>query len=471
MKILLATSELTPLVKTGGLADVSTALPRALRKLGLDVRILVPGYWAIKTGLQHITHEATIDLPGFPRTQILLGSLDGLPVYVVECAPLYERNGSPYADEHGRDWTDNGLRFALLGRVAALLGSNDSPISWRADIVHANDWQAGLAPAYLHFASGRKPAVSVQTIHNLAYPGKFDASLVGAVGLPPWCFQSSGVEFYGAFSFLKAGLYYANRITTVSPTYAQEIQGPAFGCGFEGLLSGRRSVLTGILNGIDDQEWNPATDRFLPHRFDAKSLDGKARNKAALQRRMGLEVQSDAPLFAIISRLTDQKGLDLACEVMGHILWRGGQVAILGSGDPWLQDWLRYIAGHNPGRVSTWLGYDEGLAHLMEAGADFFLMPSRFEPCGLNQMMSQRYGTLPIVHAVGGLIDTVEDGVTGFRFWPFSTNSYRHALDRAIDTFYQPQALAKMRTAAMARDFSWTKSALTYRDLYASMLG
>jgi starch synthase len=396
--------------------------------------------------------------------RLLEGELPGgMPALVVESAALFLRPGGPYLSPEGLDWPDNALRFGVLSRMAALLGAERSPLAWRPDVVHCHDWPGAPAAAFLRFDGA--PAASLVTIHNLAFQGLFDARWVGRLGLPPQSYAFDGVEFYGRMSFLKAGLSYADAITTVSPTYAREIQGPELGCGLDGLLRHRARALSGILNGIDTAAWNPATDEHLPRPYDALRLEAKAHSKAALQRRMGLAIDPRVPLLGQVARMTPQKGLDLIVQI-GDALAELGQVAILGSGGRELEQALAELARRHPGRVAVQVGFDEGLAHLVEAGADLFLMPSRYEPCGLNQMYSQRYGTPPVVHATGGLADTVEDGVTGFVFAQFNAAAFLAAVERGVGCYRSPEAWRAVQRAGMERDFSWSAAARRYEDLY-----
>jgi len=471
-RILFATSEARPLVKTGGLADVSGALPAALRRLDIDCRLLLPGYHSVMTGVRNLQEIWYFqDFHGYGEVRLHQGEMpdSGVPVYVVDCPWHYLREGGPYQDVHGKDYPDSAWRFALLSRMAALLAGPISPVDWRPELLHCHDWQTGLAPAYLRFAGGAA-VPSIMTIHNLAYQGIFPPDHVEPLGLPRASFLPEGVEYYGNLSFLKAGLYYADWITTVSPSYAEEIQHPAMGMGMQGLLANRRQQLTGILNGIDTEDWNPADDRHLPCKFSARKSTGKVECKATLQRDLNLEADAAAPLFGVISRLTHQKGLDWVLQVAEGILHRGGQMAILGSGDKALETAFRQLAHGHPGRVATVIGYDEGLSHRIEAGADIFLMPSRFEPCGLNQMYSLRYGTVPIVHATGGLKDTVEDGVTGFVFHASEAHALWQAVERALYAWGKPKVWRKMMLAGMNQDFSWEKSAREYAALYEQLL-
>ncbi|TCJ13832.1 glycogen synthase GlgA [Parasulfuritortus cantonensis] len=465
--VLFATSEARPLIKTGGLADVSGALPTALRALGVDCRLLLPGYRQVLASLGDLPEVARFEgMAGFADARLLLGSMpdSGTPVYVLDSPTYFQRDGGPYQDTSGTDHADNADRFALLSRVAAHLCTANSPLDWRPELLHCNDWQTGLAPAWLHFAG--RPVPSVMTIHNLAFQGIFPPSTVARLGLPASSFQIAGIEYYGNLSFLKAGLFYADRLTTVSPTYAEEIQHEPLGMGMQGLLSSRAESLTGILNGIDMNDWNPAGDPHLPAHYTVRSMSGKPRCKEALQADLNLEVAPQTPLFGVVSRLTHQKGLDWILQVAPGILDRGGQLAVLGTGDKSVEQALRDLVAAYPGRVAATIGYDEGLSHRIEAGADLFLMPSRFEPCGLNQMYSLRYGTPPIVHATGGLRDTVVDGVDGFVFTYATAHGLWLAVERALTAYAEPTVWKRMLQAGMKRDFSWERSARAYLELY-----
>ena len=479
LRILFATSECAPLVKTGGLGDVSAAFPAATRALGVDARILLPGYRPVLAQLPDCREVARFAASAdFPRARLLQGQTpSGVPLFALDCPELYDRPGGPYQDEAGSDWTDNALRFGLLSRVAALLGSADSPLGWQPDVVHCNDWQTGLAPAYLRYAAGAR-AATLQTIHNLAYQGIFEPELVAALGLPPDCFSPDGIEYYGKLSFLKAGLQFADAITTVSPGYALEIQSEPLGFGLHGLLAARKDCLYGILNGIDTGLWNPATDPLIACRYAADTLAAKAINKRALQRRLGLAPSPSVPLFAVVSRLDTQKGLDWLLEIAPQVLALPAQLALLGSGEPQLEHGFRALAHRHPEQVSTTIGFDESLAHLIEAGADAFLMPSRFEPCGMNQMYSQRYGTPPIARATGGLADTVVDcnpatlangSASGFVFHEASARALLATVHRAAGTWRDNASWRVLQRNGMARDFGWETSARRYAAIYARL--
>jgi starch synthase len=480
LKVLFATSEVAPLIKTGGLADVSGALPAALRAVGLDVRVLVPGYTQVMSQLFHHEVVATFEslLLGFPSARLLSSKMaNGVPVFVLDCPSFYQRGGGPYQDTSGRDWVDNALRFGLLSKAAAVLGSGASPLGWHPDLVHCNDWQTGLAPAYLHFA--KQAAPSVISIHNLAFQGIFPLSTTEQLNLPPSCFSVNGVEYYGNLSFLKAGMFYAEHITTVSPTYAKEIQLEALGFGMQGLLTTRRDDLTGILNGIDMEEWDPAGDKHLFENYSSGHMAGKTANKQALQSKMGLYLEPDVPLLGVVSRFTQQKGLDLLLEIAPLLTELPVQLAMLGSGDAQMQKTARDLSHSYPGKIGTVIGFDEALSHQIEAGADMFVMPSRFEPCGLNQMYSQRYGTPPIVHATGGLADSVVDcsaatlragTASGFVFSDMTAEHLFDAIHRAVETYQNQRKWKILCDICMSKDFSWKKSAEAYRKVYLKVL-
>jgi starch synthase len=479
LRVLFASPECAPLVKTGGLADVSAALPAALARLGVDVRLLLPGYRAV---LPQLTERCVIAQfaaeAQLPAARLLQCQSDsGVPLYLLDCPEFYDRPGGPYQDESGSDWRDNALRFGLLSRAAALLGSAASPLAWRPQVLHCNEWHTALAPAYLHYGA-EAPAATLLTIHNLAFQGLFEAELVAALGLPAASFAPDGVEYYGKLSFLKAGLQLADAISTVSPAYAREIQGEELGFGLQGLLSARKDRLYGILNGIDTDLWNPATDPLIATRYSAGTLAHKAGNKRALRARLGLADAPDVPLFAVVSRLTEQKGLDWLLEIAPRLLDLPAQLALLGGGDAALERGFAALARQHPRAMSTTIGFDEELAHLIEAGADAFLMPSRFEPCGMNQMYSQRYGTPPVVRATGGLADTVIDcapaaladgSASGFVFHEASAQALFGAVARAADAWRERATWLALQRNGMARDFNWDASARRYVEIYAHL--
>jgi starch synthase len=460
MRVLFVTPECAPLTKTGGLGDVSAALPGALRAQGVDVRTFLPAYRPVLAALPEAKERARLRL-----LQMDVRILEAGECLFVDCPALYDRPGGPYQDENGEDWPDNALRFGLLSRAAALLGTSASPLEWRPEVVHCNDWPTALAPVYLH--SERERAASVMTIHNLAFQGLFEPSWLTRLELPAALFAIEGLEFYGRLSFLKGGLVFADGITTVSPTYSREIQGEELGCGLDGLLRSRRDVLRGILNGIDVDAWNPMTDERLPERYSWNSLDKKAANKAALQRRLNLAEEPSLPLLGAVCRFTHQKGVDLIAAAAEEIVNQPAQLCLLGRGDRQIETVLAALAARYPRAVAVAIGFNEELAHLIEAGADLFLMPSRFEPCGLNQMYSQRYGTPPVARATGGLADTVNDGETGFLFDRAESTALIAAVRRGVATYRDERRWRELQRRGMARDFSWSGPARQYADLYS----
>jgi starch synthase len=473
VRVLSVASEIYPIIKTGGLADVAGALPAAVRAHGVEMRTLVPGYPDVMRALhdaQELRHWN--EFSGGP-IRLLAGSRDGLELFVLDAPHLFARPGNPYLGRDGQDWPDNGLRFAALARMAAEIGLGTVP-AFVPDVVHAHDWQAGLAPAYLHYANRPRPG-TVMTIHNMAYQGKFPYEMLGAFGLPQDSFNIHGVEYYGGIGFLKAGLQFADRITTVSPTYAREIQSDEGGMGLGGLLRERSGVLSGILNGIDTEVWNPATDPHIAYRYGADELQFRAANKAALQRQFNLEPSQEALLLGVISRLSWQKGLDLLLEAIPTILGEGMQLALLGSGDRDLRDRYQAAARAHPGRISVVIGYDEILAHLVQAGSDALVVPSRFEPCGLTQLCALRYGSVPIVSPVGGLADTVIDigeadisghDATGFKFGPVTAEGLGGALRKANLAFHDKLTWRTLQRSGMTTDVSWRHRAGEYAKLY-----
>jgi len=471
MKILFVTTEFADFAKAGGLADVSAALPRALRKQGADVRVLLPGLQKV------IDQLGTLTLVGsLPRRAgigpCLLGEAkarDGLPLYVALDPSLYQRDGNAYASPDGQNWPDNDIRFARLALTAAQIADGKAGLTWQPDLVHANDWPTGLLPAFLAWENS--PIPSIMTVHNLAHQGLFPGDRRGVLGVPDEAFGIDGVEFYGQVSFLKAGLHYANHITTVSPTYAREITTPEHGAGLAGLLAlkAQGAGITGILNGLDD-EWDPERDPYLAQPFDADDITGKSVMKERIRTSLCL-APAEGPLFGIVSRLVHQKGMDLVADAAAEIVQRGGQIAILGVGDPETEDRLREAVRHNRDHVAMLNGFNEPMAHRIMAASDFYLMPSRFEPCGLSQMHAQRYGALPVAHATGGLVDTVTDGETGFTFPDFSIESFVSAIDRAFAAYADPPTLGRMRVAAMRCCRAWEISAGEYLKLYSRLTG
>jgi starch synthase len=477
VRVLAVASEIYPIIKTGGLADVAGALPIALKGEGIETRTLVPGYPDVMNALEEA--EQVLEWPLFfgGTTRLLAAKHGGLDLFVLDAPHLFARPGNPYLSPDGADWPDNGFRFAALSRMADNIGLGAVP-AFVPDIVHAHDWQAALTPAYLHY-SGRPGPRTVLTVHNLAFQGRFPHATLEEIGLPPESFNMDGVEYYGDIGFLKAGLLFADRITTVSPTYAVEIQGDEGGMGLGGLLHGRARDISGILNGIDTAVWNPATDPAIASRFDAAGLDRRAANKSALQQRFGLAQKADAFLLGVISRLSWQKGLDLLLDSLPAVLGENMQLAVLGSGDAGLQERYRAAARDNAGKIGAVIGYDEALAHQIQAGVDALVVPSRFEPCGLTQLCALRYGAIPVVSRVGGLEDTVVDAdaaaiasgaATGFKFAPVTTEALSNALRRAHAAFCDDTAWRKIQESGMSTDVSWRDRAGRYVDLYRDLL-
>lgn len=472
-KILFVTSEAHPLIKTGGLADVSGSLPKALAELGADIRILLPYYQALKI-TKAVTFRCTIRVnnSNVNIMETCMPDSDVL-VWLVDHPSSFDMPGNPYVDAQGVDWPNNAERFALFCRVAVEIASNRTQLDWQPDIVHCNDWQSGLTPALLSLENPR-PA-TVFTIHNMAYQGVFPAATYRALNLPSRLWHINGLEYHQQLSFIKGGLAFADHITTVSPTYAEEIKTAEFGYGLEDLLAYRHAHLSGIINGIDPAEWNPETDSHIASAYSAKHLSKKLLNKTALQTTMQLPVTTELPVFGLISRLVDQKGIDLVLDCLPEMLTLPLQVVVLGSGDKLLEERLQDLANTYPDKMALRIGYDERLAHLIEAGVDIFLMPSRFEPCGLNQMYSQRYGTLPIVRRTGGLADTVVDAMpstvkdhtaSGFIFNTPHSDALMEAVKRSLWLYNDLKTWQKIQHNAMQKDFSWQNSAEQYLALY-----
>ncbi|MDF7679764.1 glycogen synthase GlgA [Enterobacteriaceae bacterium ESL0689] len=477
MRVLHVCSEIFPLLKTGGLADVIGALPAAQITAGEDSRILLPAFPAIREGVtdaQVVTQRETFAGP----ITLLFAHFNGLSLYLIEAPHLYDRPGSPYHDAWQNAYADNVLRFALLGWVGCEMAAGLDPF-WQPEVIHAHDWHAGLVPAYLE-ARGH-PAKSVFTVHNLAYQGMFSAHHMSDIALPWSFYHMYGLEFHGQISFLKAGLYYADHITAVSPTYAREITSPQFAYGMEGLLLQRQQQerLSGILNGVDENIWDPASDTLLTSHYDCDCLENKQENKRQLQMTMGLQVNLRAPLFAVVSRLTHQKGLDLVLEALPALLEQGGQFVLLGAGDPRLQEGFLAAAAAHPGQVSVQIGYHEAFSHRIIAGADVILVPSRFEPCGLTQLYGLKYGTLPLVRRTGGLTDTVEDcslenladGIaSGFVFEESDVQSLLRVIRRSFVLWSRPSLWRYVQRQAMKKDFSWRVAANAYHELYQRLM-
>ncbi len=476
MKLLAVASEVHPLVKTGGLADVAGALPIALAGEGVEIRTLIPGYPVLmaKIGKGKKLHR----YDGlFGESATLIGvHIAGLDLLVLDCPPLFAREGGPYDDPAGNGWPDNWRRFAALSQVGADIAEGRLK-GWRPDVVHAHDWQAAMTLAYMRFGAAHA-VPKVITIHNLAFQGRFGADIFPYLALPSEAWGMDGVEYYGGTGFLKAGLVSADAITTVSPSYAGEICTPEEGMGLDGLLVGRGDRLHGILNGIDIESWNPATDPLIARTFGRRSLSGRVANRRVVEKRFGLQ-RDDSPLFIVVSRLTWQKGMDMLAASLDHLVQQGARLAVLGSGDHALEGAFLAAAEKHRGRIGVHIGYDEPLSHLMQAGGDAILIPSRFEPCGLTQLYGLRYGCVPVVARVGGLADTVIDAneaavgagvATGIQFFPPSAAALQSAISRAVTLHADPATWSAMQRAGMAADFSWGKSAARYAALYASLL-
>lgn len=479
IKVLFSVSELAPYIKTGALADTASALPSALAGLGVDVRLLVPGYPQVVDALKSRGRAAALpSLPGMPPAQLLASKHpSGVQLLVIAC-DIYSRPGAPYQDSAGNDWPDNVSRFALLSYVSALLATGASPFGWIPDILHCNDWQTGLAPAYLRYVDASR-ARTVMTAHHIADQGLFRADNAVRIGLPSAAMTADGVEFNGQLGFLKAGLQFADRITTVSPSYAREVQTAPLGMGLEGLLSRRSDVVSGILNGIDTDTWDPDNDPYVERYYNAGRLAHKEDNRRALRSRLGLPDKPEEPLFAMVDRLIDRKGVDVLADIVPELAALPAQLVVLGSGDEKHESRFLSLARDFPDRVSVKIGYDETLMHQIEAGADIAVIPSRYEPCGVNQMYSQRYGTPPVVHATGGLQDSVVNvspatlsakTATGFTFSPLTAHELLEACKRAAELFRSRRSWRQLQKNGMARDFSWEPTAEHYLALYRELV-
>jgi starch synthase len=472
-KILFVSSEVFPLMKTGGLGDISGSLPAALKSYGQDVRVLMPAYADALATLGNVREITLTQANNRLRLIESVNPETGVQIWLLVHPDFSDRPGNPYLAPDGRPWYDNAERFALLAYAAVDIAMNRTGLDWRADLVHCNDWQTGLIPPLLR-NQPQRPA-TVFTIHNMAYQGLFPYDVFKKLALPGQFWAPGALEFYNQLSFLKGGLVFADWINTVSPTYAEEIQTEEFGCGLQGLLQERRHRLRGILNGIDDATWNPAADPWIPERYDLATIERKAANKSALRQALGLEDRAERPLITIVGRLVQQKGIDLVIDSLPAFAEIPVQLAVLGTGDSLFEQKLIRAAQEYAGQIGVRIGYDENFAHLAEAGADMFLMPSRFEPCGLNQMYSQRYGTVPIVRSVGGLADTVEDAnasnlaarrASGIVFRDPSSTALVQAVRRACALYADRDTWLQLQRAGMQKDFSWRQSARHYIDLY-----
>lgn len=480
MKVLHVAAEVFPLVKTGGLADVVGALPQALIEHGADVRLLLPGLPAVVDAVEELATVCEVGAAfGAARITLRLGRmpLSGVPVYVIDAPYLYRRAGGPYQTSAGIEWPDNAQRFALLGWVGAHLAAGELDPGWIPNVLHAHDWHAAMACAYVD-AHPATRAATVFTVHNLAYQGLFPSADFSLLGLPARYLTSSGLEYHSQLSFMKAGLKFARRVTTVSPTYAAEIATAEFGFGLDGVIRGRGAAVSGILNGVDCDVWNPARDTLLAERYSAGRMDGKIVCKRALQDELGLAPRPDALLYGVVSRLTSQKGLDLVLGALPGLLRRGAQLAVQGSGDPLLEAAFAGAAQAHAGSVAVRIGYDEALAHRIIAGSDALLVPSRFEPCGLTQLYALCYGTVPVVRRVGGLADTVSDATvealrearaTGIVFDAATPESLEAALQRAGELYAEAGGWQHVVDAGMRQDHSWRGAASKYIALYDSV--
>lgn len=466
LHILFVTPEYTGLIKSGGLADVSASLPNALLAKH-DVRILIPGYRQIINSGYPITIVDTLDayanLPACKIGRIQISN-KGPIIYLVICPELYERDGTVYSDANGQDWQDNPIRFARLSFAAAEIARGRAALKWNVDLVHTNDWPTALTPAYMAWQKQTTPCIF--TIHNLAHQGLCEPQLAVALGLAPQAFTIDSMEFYGKLSFLKAGIVYANHITTVSETYAREITTPAFGCGLDGLLNIKfeQGMLSGIVNGIDES-WEPKSDPHLIESFGVREWERKKINTRHVEQVFNLSHNTN-PLFAVVSRLVHQKGVDLTINIAGSIIKSGGRLVVMGCGEAELETRMMQLAKHHPRQIGVNIGFDEIAARRIFAGSDFLLMPSRFEPCGLSQLYAQRCASLPIARNTGGLADTIEDGLSGFLFRDANVESYRKAVDRALQVFKRPSLLSAMRCRAMTMPLYWRQSVQPYVELY-----
>lgn len=477
IEVLSVASEAYPLIKTGGLADVVGALPAALAPHGVSMRVLLPGYRKVLDGLEGGRQVLWLEDFFGGTARLVAGRANGLDVIAIDAPHLYDRPGNPYVGSDGKDWPDNWQRFAALSFAAYEL-SRGAIEGYTPDILHCHDWQSGLTPAYVAFNAPTR-VKTVMTVHNIAFQGVFGWDVFNGLRLDFQAANTGAIEYFGSIGYLKAGLQVADAITTVSPTYAHEIRTAAYGMGLEGLLQARSDVVTGILNGIDANEWNPASDPALPQPYSAGTIFERTKNKRALEERFGLE-PGDGPIFSVVSRLTWQKGLDMLPGEIDSLVAHGGRLIVLGSGDAAIENGFAGAALRHPGKVGVVIGYDEKLSHLIQGGADAILIPSRFEPCGLTQLYGLRYGCVPVVSRVGGLADTVIDAneaaveagvATGVVFSPATEESLGEAIRRTIVLYARPKVWHKMQRRGMKSDVSWELSAEKYADLYASLLG
>ena len=476
MKVLSVASEVFPLIKTGGLADVAGALPAAVKRYGVDMKTLLPGYPAVMQAISKPTVRLGFDDLLGAQATVLEAEVNGAAMLVLDAPAYYDRPGGPYVDAAGKDYPDNWRRFAALSLAAAEIAAGVMP-GWRPQLVHVHDWQAAMVPVYMrYYPTPELP--SVLTIHNIAFQGQFGPGIFPGLRLPQHAFSIEGIEYYGDVGFLKGGLQTAHAITTVSPSYALEILTPDFGMGLEGVIASRRDSLHGIVNGIDDAIWNPQTDPMIVHNYGSATLKEREDNRRAIMEHFSLD-QDDAPIFSVISRLTWQKGMDLLAEAVEEIVAMGGKLVILGAGDAAIEGALLAAAANHPGRVGMAVGYNEPLSHLMQAGCDAIIIPSRFEPCGLTQLYGLRYGCLPVVARTGGLNDTVIDAnhaavlakaATGVQFSPVTAEGLLQAVRRTIHLFHDRKLWTQMQKQGMKSDVSWGRSAERYAALYSSLV-
>ncbi len=475
MNVLSVASEIYPLIKTGGLADVAGALPITLKTFGVTTRTLIPGYPAVKSVVTDAVKIAEMNLLG-EHADILEAHHEGLDLLILDAPNYYDRPAGPYLDSTGKDFDDNWKRFAALSLAAAEIAIGKLS-GWKPDLLHAHDWQAAMAPVYMRYAE--TPEIpSILTIHNIAFQGQFGANIFSQLGLPAHAFSTESIEYYNDVSFLKGGIQTSTAITTVSPSYAEEILTPEFGMGLDGVIRSRAHVMHGIVNGIDADVWNPATDHLVNHNYSQANLKLRTLNKAAVASHFRID-QDNGPLFCVISRLTWQKGIDLVSEVVDDIVAMGGRLVVLGAGEISLEGALLAAASRHPGRVGVAIGYNEPLSHLMQAGCDAIIIPSRFEPCGLTQLYALRYGCIPVVARNGGLNDTVIDAnhaamaakvATGVQFSSITAEGLRHAIRRTVRFYAEPKLWTQMQKQGMKSDVSWEKSAGLYAELYAQLI-
>jgi starch synthase len=474
MKVLSVTSEVYPFIKTGGLADVTGSLPKALKSFGIDSITLVPGYPVFFPMANASAPLVEFDDLLGERAAIRFLQTPELMLFILDIPTLYDRPGSPYLDANGDDHQDNWKRFAALSLAGALIANGELP-GWEPDVVHTHDWQSALTSVYMRDMGCEKPVVL--TIHNIAFQGQYPASLVSYLHLPMSAYDVGCLEYYGDISFLKGGLMTSDIITTVSPTYAREVLTPRFGMGMDGVLRLRRESLRGILNGIDDDVWNPETDELLPQTYDVANIDLKRHNRRRLVMRLGLH-DDGGPIFSAISRLTWQKGMDMLAYAADYLVFSGAKLIICGKGDPDIERMLLDAAEKHPGRIAVNIGYSEELAHLIHGGSDMIVQPSRFEPCGLTQLYGLRYGSIPVVSRTGGLAETVIDAndaamnaqvATGFQFHPVTTDGLCHAIRRAMDAYANPKQWHQLQAQGMKARFSWERSAGQYAALFRNL--